>query len=302
MGGVRRYASPLAFKAALEARVNALAKERGRPMNRVRTLAVMERFLARALAVVPDTCMLKGGLALELRLDRARTTRDIDLRLIGYPDQVQSQLEQAAALKVEPDDYLRFRVVPDPDHPTLAGDGVVYDGYRFVVTTTLAGRPYADTFGVDIAFADAVHGTPDELFGSSVFAFIGIEPVRARVYPLGSHLAEKLHAYTLPRAPERPNSRVKDLPDIALLATSGPFDAVDLRVAITTTFEFRASHPVPGHLPDPPRNWGDRYRRMADEGLRWKELSEVFAAARAFLDPALSGSNGTWDPEAWAWR
>ena len=72
MGGVRSYGSPLAFKAALEARVNALAKEQGRPMNRVRTLAVMERFLARMLAVLPETCMLKGGLALELAAARLK--------------------------------------------------------------------------------------------------------------------------------------------------------------------------------------------------------------------------------------
>lgn len=300
MGDVKKYATPAAFKAGLEARVNALARAQGRPMNRVRTLAVMERFLARALVVMPESCMLKGGLALELRLDRARTTKDIDLRLIWPADGVGDLLARAAALIVDPDDYLRFTVEADPEHPTIEGDGVVYDGFRFVVTATIAARQYADKFGVDVAFADAVHGPAVELVGSDTFAFVGIEPIRVRAYPVGSHIAEKLHAYTLPRSAERPNSRVKDLPDIALIAASTGLDADDLRAAIRTTFDFMASHPMPTSVPDAPPSWVDRYRKMAqDEDLRWRDLAELLAAARAFLDPVLAGRAGTWDPVAW---
>jgi hypothetical protein len=51
-----------------------------------------------------------------------------------------------------------------------------------------------------------------------VLAFAGIAPPTLRLYPIETHIAEKLHAYTMPRA--RPNSRVKDLPDLGLLATA----------------------------------------------------------------------------------
>lgn len=65
-----------------------------------------------------------------------------------------------------------------------------------------------------------------------------------------THIAEKLHAYTLPRP--RPNSRVKDLPNIALLAEAGVLDASHLARAIRETFAHRATHPVPARLSDPP--------------------------------------------------
>ena len=48
-----------------------------------------------------------------------------------------------------------------------------------------------------------------------------------------------------------PNTRVKDLPDIALLATIQPLEARRLRAALERTFEFRATHPLPASLPDP---------------------------------------------------
>lgn len=299
--GVKTYTNPAAFHAALEARVRDLAKVQGRPVNRVRTLLVMERFLARIVAVFPASAILKGGLALELRLHKARTTRDIDLRLIGAPDEAAGLMARAASLVPEPDDFLRFVVTPNAEHPTMDGDGVLYEGFRFDVAATIAAKRYADPFGVDVAYADVVHGSPVELVGSDLFSFIGSEPVRVRAYPAGSHLAEKLHAYTLPR--KHPNSRVKDLADIALIATLDGHVAEDLAAAIRETFAFRATHPVPGALPEPPADWVERYRRMAkEEDLLWRELDELLVAARTFLDPVLRGDIGEWDPAGWTWR
>ena len=80
-----------------------------------------------------------------------------------------------------------------------------------------------------------------------LLAFANIAPPALRLYPIESHIAEKLHAYTMPRA--HPNSRVKDLPDIALLATSRTIDARRLRSALDQTFTFRKTHPLPATLP-----------------------------------------------------
>jgi len=76
--------SPAAFKQALEQRLRA-ATGTGGEFTRKRQLLVFDRFLAQIVAVLGDAVMLKGGLVLELRLERARTTRDIDLRLLGSP-------------------------------------------------------------------------------------------------------------------------------------------------------------------------------------------------------------------------
>jgi hypothetical protein len=66
--------------------------------------------------------------------------------------------------------------------------------------------------------------------GPDLLAFAGIAPPTLRLYPIETHIAEKLRAYTMPRP--RPNSRVKDLPDIALLATAQLIVARRLRDAL----------------------------------------------------------------------
>jgi hypothetical protein len=83
----RTYNSPKAFKEALEQRLRSASKN-GVDFARRRQLLVFDRFLARVVAVLRDTVLLKGGLVLELRLERARTTKDIDLRLTGSPETV----------------------------------------------------------------------------------------------------------------------------------------------------------------------------------------------------------------------
>jgi hypothetical protein len=72
---VRAYSSAQAFKQALEQRLRTGAKS-GAEFARKRQLLVFDRFLARVVAVFGDAVTLKGGLVLELRLKRARTTRD----------------------------------------------------------------------------------------------------------------------------------------------------------------------------------------------------------------------------------
>ncbi|MCU0690303.1 MAG: nucleotidyl transferase AbiEii/AbiGii toxin family protein [Polyangiaceae bacterium] len=87
----RTYASPEAFKQALEQRLRLSAKT-GAVFARKRQLLVFDRFLARIVAVLGDAATLKGGLVLELRLERARTTKDVDLRMVGSPDNVLAKL------------------------------------------------------------------------------------------------------------------------------------------------------------------------------------------------------------------
>ncbi len=63
--GSDTYASPVAFRTGLNARLRTRARATNPPVNRVRTLAVMERFLAMVVEVFPATTVLKGGLALD---------------------------------------------------------------------------------------------------------------------------------------------------------------------------------------------------------------------------------------------
>ena len=75
-----RYATPGAFRTALEQRIRTLARADGSAIQRLRKRVTFERFLARLQNTDDSPWFLKGAFALELRLgNRARTTRDLDL-------------------------------------------------------------------------------------------------------------------------------------------------------------------------------------------------------------------------------
>lgn len=296
---VRKYSSPVSFKQALEQRLRTTAKS-GAEFARKRQLLVFDRLLARIITTFGDAATLKGGLVLELRLERARTTKDVDLRMLGSSDDMLQKLQAAGRLDLG--DFMNFEIRPDSDRPEIQNDGMRYDGLRYRAECRLGGKIYAQPFGVDVAFGDPILGEPDVIVAEDVLSFAGVVPPTLRVYPVETHIAEKLHAYTLPR--DYPNSRVKDLPDIALLAHIGAIDAVRLRSALEQTFEFRGTHALPQALPEPPGTWAVPYAAMAREDmLEWPTVVDVAKAAKAFLDPALKGAlRGTWSPQKWAWE
>ncbi len=295
---MRRYATPAAFKEALESRLRVAAQASGRDQNRLRMRLVMGRFAVRVDHEYGEDAVLKGGVVLELRLAEARATRDLDLHLHGRPDQTLQRLRHAGRLDL--DDRLFYEVQTHPRHPTIDAEGMRYEGLRFRVQARMAGKVYGEPFGVDVAFAEPMVGHPELVAGSDFLGFAGVEAPRLRVYPLETHLAEKVHAYTMPRA--RPNSRVKDLPDIALLGRVRAVDSAVLRQALEETFAHRAVHPLPAALPEPPSTWGTAYARIASrDHLPWGDLDAVLAAARAFVEPVLAGGTGRWDPSRWVW-
>jgi hypothetical protein len=296
---IRTYASPLAFKEALETRLRARALQEGQIVNRLRQTVVMERFLVRVVGEFGDSTILKGGLALELRLSAARATRDIDLGILARPDNLLPRLQVSA--RVETGDFLSYEVAPDTEHPVIEADGLPYEGMRFAVKAFLAGRPYGGPFGLDVVLAEPCFGTPELLPGSETLGFIGLPRPIFPSTPIVAHIAEKLHAYTFPRP--QPNSRVKDLPDVALLASIGGLDGSALGDAVRTTFQRRGTHLVPSAVPVPPAGWAGPYERIARlNRLPWADLAAVTSAVSRFLDPVLAGRDGTWDPTVWQWH
>jgi hypothetical protein len=177
-----------------------------------------------------------------------------------------------------------------------------YTGHRFRAECKLAGKIYGQFFGVDVTFGDPILGEPEIVHAEDVLDFAGIAPPTLRLYPIETHIAEKLHAYTMPRP--HPNSRVKDLPDIALLSTAQNLAAKRLREAFDKTFKFRNTHLVPERLPEPTPTWEKHYVAMAQENeLAWRTLADVTRAAQAFLNPVLAGElDATWDCETNGWR
>ena len=282
----RSYATPAAFKQGLEHRLRERVAGSGTELARLRQLLVFDRFLARIVVGFGERVVLKGGLAIELRLERARTTKDVDLGLRGDPDRLLEQLREAGRRDLG--DFLGFEIMEDPRHPEIEAEEMRYQGRRYRARALIAGKIYGSPFGVDVAFAESPVGKIDRIDGSDLLAFAGVLPATFRIYPLEAHLAEKLHAYTMPRS--GPNSRVKDLPDLALLATVRPIEADALREAIRRTFRGRGTHAPPSSLPDPPAAWKPVYERVArTDGLPGPTIEELTEVVRAFwirLSPA----------------
>lgn len=300
-GALVRYGNPEAFKMALEQRLRNRALATGRSLQRLRQLVVFERFLARLFGTVGDDAVLKGGLVVELRAARARTTKDIDLRLRGDPRTVLERLQKAGRLNME--DYFSFQIEPDRRNPELKIRGLQHEGRRYRVTGSLAGKIYGSRFQVDVALAEPLVAPPERVLGPDFLSFAGIKATEVWLYSVEAHLAEKLHAYTLDR--DRENTRVKDLPDLALLAGVKPLESVALRRALELTFQNRATHPLPASVPDPPEAWSRVYEAMArEDGLAWTSITELMASVRTFLEPILADPAGSmiWEPEAWRWN
>jgi predicted nucleotidyltransferase component of viral defense system len=296
---VKTYATPKAFMIALNDRLKIEAVKSGRAPWRMQQLVIFERFLARVVVEFADEIVLKGGLVLELRLARARTTKDVDTRFTGNPDSLLPRLQQVGRLDLQ--DFMTFEVEVDKNHSEIQAEEAKYGGKRFRVTCKIASQKYGAPFGLDVGIGDPMIRMPEETTMPDRLGFIGVAPPRLRIYPIETHIAEKLHAYTKPR--DRPNSRDKDLPDIALISTMPIPSGQNLRAALEQTFNFRGTHAVPTALPRPPEFWHALYRqKLEDYGLEWPTLEACYERAGRFINPVLVGTEeSAWDPARGEW-
>ena len=293
------YRSGASFRRALEDRLRAQSLETGAPLVRLRKMVVFDRFLVRLTQDQPDAWVLKGGFALQLRLgNQARTTKDIDVLLTtpyDKPHDVHQALVRGALLDLG--DWFQFEV----EQPTAEIPEEPIGGVRFQVRALLDNRRF-ETFHIDVGWGDPLIEPVDTLSTPALLGFAGIPPTAIPCYSLTQQVAEKVHAYTRPRASGE-GSRVKDLVDILLIAELRQMDGPLLQQALQTTFDTRRTHPMPTQFPDPPATWSMPFRRLAEEtGLGYRMLSDASEAARVFLDPVLRGGvAGKWDPMAWSW-
>jgi predicted nucleotidyltransferase component of viral defense system len=293
-----KYATSGAFRTALEHRLLTAAREANLPVVRLRKLVVFDRLLARLLSVAPDRWLLKGALALDLRLGaRSRTTKDMDLA--RQDDEAAATTDLLAAQAVDLGDYFTF-AIERTGRLDAALEGAAV---RYHVAAALDGRPFEDVI-VDVGFADRLVVVPETLPGSDLLRFAGISPINIPTVPIEQHVAEKVHAYTRTYASGRRSSRVKDLVDLVLIRSAIAFEAARLREALRAIFAQRGSHALPQALPPPPSAWVVPYRRLAiDVGLD-ADVAVGYRLAAAFLDPILGGSapdTARWNPLRGAW-
>lgn len=138
------YESPAALRQALETRLGNRSRETGTDLERLRRRAAFERLLVRLELGAPHRWVVKGGMALEIRLgDRARSTRDLDLALRdvqGDGSAVRELLIDCLSVDREEDGF-EF-LVGEPTTITLEEAG--RPGWRFSVESRMAGRTFAN--------------------------------------------------------------------------------------------------------------------------------------------------------------
>ncbi len=277
-------------------RLLALLRNRARELDltpqRLQQRLAFERLLARLVG--SGDWVLKGGFALELRYGwRHRPTKDVDLRVeVARPEAVERL--RAAIAGAASTDRFTFELGPAEQEMQGAPGGTT----RLAVLARVAGFEFA-RFHIDVSSGDPVVGEPDVLVGSDLLGFAGIPPVRFPAYPVAQHLAEKLHAYTTPRA--EANTRVKDLVDMVAIAAIESVGGDALLASLRATFDLRATHPLPATFPDAPPAWDMPFAQLAGQTptTPTTDLAEAVALARQFWDPVLiDGVRGKrWSPE-----
>jgi hypothetical protein len=293
-----RYATPGAFRTALERRLLTMAQQTGIPLVRLRKLVVFDRLLARLMVAAPNRWVVKGAVALHFRVGpEFRTTKDMDLGRQDSEEEATADFVAAQSLDLE--DYFTFDIERTGKLDTMEGVAT-----RYHVTAELAGRAFEDVT-VDVGFGDALVGDPELVRGPELLRFAGIPPAQVPALPLEQHVADKVHAYTRSYAGGRPSTRPKDLIDLAMISSLFEFQAGRVGRALQAVFSARKTHPLPTSLPLPPSQWRLAYRRMAAEVGLDSDMSVGFERVNVFLDPILASAvpeHARWSPTLQTWR
>lgn len=263
------------FRKSLENRLKNMAIANGENLQRLRRKVAFDRLLARFFSSEEQNFFLKGGYAMELRLKTARTTKDIDLtslkRLKREGDLLSSMILEELRMLAQQDlrDFFIYRI----EDVQFDLETAPYGGARYPVTALLDGRMFV-RFHIDVG-ADAIVTHTETMAGAGWLDFCGIPAPIFTLISVEQQFAEKMHAYTIPR-PERPNTRVKDLVDMVLLAKMRSLDLEILREALMQVFKVRQTHLLPQKIDPPPATWEVRYVELAKECALMLNLDEAF--------------------------
>lgn len=296
---VARYATAQAFRRAIETRISASSRDTGLSLSRLRKEVVFARLLARLGSQAPGRWVLKGGLAMAYRFgDRARSTRDVDLAMTGLEEEATRDL--VAAGRLDAGDYFVFAVERTDALDPSDDAGAV----RYHVRAELAGRVF-DEFVVDVGFDYPESADIELVRGPDLLGFAGLPVTVTPTLSLERQVAEKVHAYTRGYGAARARTtRVKDLVDIDLVASTSIISARRLRMALEDTFATRSRQSLPAELPRPPSDWRTPFAKLAREISLPMDVDGGFELAATFIDPVLDRPNfhATWRSEQGTWE
>lgn len=272
------YATPEALRRAIEQRLLNQSNTSGISLDRLRRRVTFERVVSRLQAAEPGRWVLKGGMALEIRLrDQARLTKDIDLGLrdaIAAGPELHQRL--VAALRADPFGD-SFMCTAEPV-TQLMEDGAGLVTWRSRVTAALAGKLFGRV-RLDVSPRAYELQETDTVPLPNSLAFADIRVPNIEIIDVQRHAAEKLHAMHKDFG-DRENTRVRDLVDLVILHEQKLLNPERLAVASRAVWSERNNAAPPVELPPLPTTWAVRYDQVAaDHGL----AAAAFPAATAIV-------------------
>ncbi len=296
------YESPQAFRRTLADRLRQIARTDGRfTLDELLRQFAYDRALARLFSSQDaDKWVLKGAGALLARVRVSRHSKDVDM----FYDVIEADADEAVdalreALNIDLRDFFDFRITRVSPLQEEA------KGHRVHLTASLGPAAFA-SFHIDVVVGTSMSAAPDSAPPLVPIMIEGLVRPQYRVFPVADHLADKFcttfGAYT-PTGSREPSSRVKDLVDIGIIATTQTVDAAALRIAVVTNAALRSVVlPAEFSVPDP-ASWASRYPTVAaDAPGDVPDYAEATRLAgllfRAVPDPTMTGS---WDPAEGQW-
>jgi hypothetical protein len=213
----RSYGSPVAFRAALTARLKSMAKASPWTTTQLQRQFAYDRLLAR-LYLTDEDWIVKGATALLARHIGVRGSLDIDVYRQTAHEQAESDLRTAASRDIG--DWFRFEL----------GNSQVMEnatrGARIPVTAFVGATRWAK-FHIDLVDSDVrMTGVPDDVPALARVAMPDVEQHGYRAYPLVDHIADKIAAvFQRYGQTQAPSTRYRDLVDLVAITTSASVQA-----------------------------------------------------------------------------
>ncbi len=281
-----KYKSATALRHAIQHRLSLISEGREESVQRLRRHLAFERLLARVFKQPSSPWVLKGGYAMELRLQSSRTTRDVDLA-VSEERLLTSGHEQVAkavhtrlmeSLAEDLGDFFSFKLKEKYTKLFAPPSG----GVRLYVDAILDNKLFS-RFHIDVGVGDAEIMPLENLTSRNLLAFAGIDCPPFPSIPREQHFAEKVHAYTTLYNGQM-SSRVKDLIDMVLLIQGGKMDKVKLAKVLPQTFSVHKKHALPQKLPTPPAKWATKFATLAAECHLELSLEDAFDLVSRYYD------------------
>jgi hypothetical protein len=257
------YDTPQALRTALEARNRNESAVTGLSPDRLRRRVVFQRIVTRLQRAEPGRWVVKGGMAMEVRLhDAARLTKDLDLGLRETdvdPEDLRDRLIEALSRDDDGDSFVFAVGVPS----RMMEDGGGHLTWRVAIAVQLAGRRFG-SIKLDVSPRAHELDETDTVTLPNALDFAGFATVDVEIVDVHRHAAEKLHGM-LKDFGERENSRVRDLADLMLMLDAELLTPTRLATVVRNVWAERDAVTPPAVFPVLPTIWPQRYERLAAE-------------------------------------